>query len=159
MYTANYLPLKSSTLVASFPGHPGMQLVWNSHLYIIFGDISRDQGRCMASCLFQNCRSKNCDVCVSRIDSIVIRIDSIVIKIDSIVHKIDSLKKTDLMQNYGLDCVPRSTQYLLILPCSSQSFTIESIIQQLSRSFSNQVNLLMPTAATWHLTTPTRHVQ
>ena len=39
----------------------------------------------MASRLFQNCRSKNCVVRGSRIDSIVFGIDSIVTKIDSIV--------------------------------------------------------------------------
>ena len=113
----------------------------------------------MASRLFQNCRSENCVVCGSRIDSIVLRIDSIVTRIDSIVIKIDSIEKTDSivlridwivstidsvkktasMQNHRLDCVPRST---LILPCLSQSFnnrvdpsTIESILQQSSRWF------------------------
>ena len=45
----------------------------------------------MASCLFQNCRSENCVVCGSRIDSIVLRIDSIVTRIDSIVTRIDSI--------------------------------------------------------------------
>ena len=45
----------------------------------------------MASRLFQNCRSENCVVCGSRIDSIVLRIDSIVTRIDSIVIKIDSI--------------------------------------------------------------------
>ena len=56
----------------------------------------------MASRLFQNCRSENCVVCGSRIDSIVLRIDSIVTRIDSIVTridsiviKIDSIEKTD----------------------------------------------------------------
>ena len=100
----------------------------------------------MASRLFQNCRSENCVVCGSRIDSIVLRIDSIVTRInsivtriDSIVIKIDSIEKTDSivlridwivstidsvkktasMQNHRLDCVLRST---LILPCLSQSF-------------------------------------
>ena len=45
----------------------------------------------MASRLFQNCRSENCVVCGSRIDSIVLRIDSIVTRIDSIVTRIDSV--------------------------------------------------------------------
>ena len=44
MYTANYLPPKSSTLVASFPGRPGIQLVWNSHLYI-FGHMKSRAGK------------------------------------------------------------------------------------------------------------------
>ena len=84
----------------------------------------------MASRLFQNCPLKNCVVCISRINSILLRIDSIVLRIDSIIIKIDSIcttfdsivstidsvKKTDSMQNYRLDHVPRSTQYLLILP-------------------------------------------
>ena len=49
----------------------------------------------MASCLFQNCRSKNCVVRGSRIDSIVTRIDSIVIRIDSVVlRSIDSICAT-----------------------------------------------------------------
>ena len=51
----------------------------------------------MASRLFQNCRSKNCVVRGSRIDSIVFRIESIVTRIDSskktdsIVTRIDSI--------------------------------------------------------------------
>ena len=61
MYTANYLPPKSSILVASFPGHPGMQLVWNSHLYIfghinlrsgkmvLIGNESLEEGRCFVA--------------------------------------------------------------------------------------------------------------
>ena len=44
----------------------------------------------MASLLFQNCQSKKCVVCVSRIDSIVIKIDSIE-KTDSILKRIDSI--------------------------------------------------------------------
>ena len=47
----------------------------------------------MASCLFQNCWSKNCVVYVSRIDSILLRINSILLRIDSIVIKIDSIRK------------------------------------------------------------------
>ena len=64
------------------------------------------------------------------------------------------------MQNHRLDCVPRSTQYLLILPCLSQSFNnrvdpsaIESILQQLSRfAHANHSD-------TRHLTTSTGHAK
>ena len=38
----------------------------------------------MASCLFQNCQSKKCVVCISKIDSILLRINLVVIKINSI---------------------------------------------------------------------------
>ena len=116
-----------------------------------------------------NCQSKNCVVCGSRIDSIkktdlIKKTDSIVMKIDSIcatfnsiVSTIDSVKKTDSimsMQNHQLNGVPRST---LILPCLSQSSnnqvdpsTIESILQQSSRFFSNRVDSLTPTTPTGH---------
>ena len=59
---------------------------------------------------------------VMKTDSIVIKIDSICATFDSIVSTIDLVKKTSSMQNNPLDRVPRSTQYLLILSCSSQSF-------------------------------------
>ena len=39
----NYLPPKS-ILVASFPGHPGLQFVWNSHVYI-FGHMKLRLGK------------------------------------------------------------------------------------------------------------------
>ena len=67
-----------------------------------------------------------------------------------------SQKKTNSMHNYQLDCVPHSTRYtyyLLILPL------FKLILQQSSRSFSNLVDSLTPTAVTCHLTTPTRHAQ
>ena len=89
---------------------------------------------------------KMCRVTVSRIDSILFRIYSICTTFDSIVSTIDSVRKTDSMQNYRLDRVPRSAQFLLILPCSSQSFN-------------NRVDSPTPTAAPWHLTTPTAVIQ
>ena len=123
----------------SVPVHDIISFVWCGHL-------------------FQNCRSKKCVVCVSRIDSIVIKIDLIEKKtrLDWNKNRLDLChvqlncwhnwhgpQNNDSMQNYQLDCVPRSTQCLLILPCSSQFFnnrvdslTIESILQQSSRSMS-----------------------
>ena len=56
--------------------------------------VSQKSAQCpMASRLFQNCRSENCVVCGSRINSIVLRIDSIVTRIDSIATRIDSILK------------------------------------------------------------------
>ena len=72
-------------------------------------------------------------------------------------------KKTQLDANYRLDCVPRSN---LNLPCSSKPSTIESILatieailQQSSRSFSNWVDPSAIAHANRHLTTPTGHAQ
>ena len=124
----------------------------------------------MASRLLQNCRSKNCVVCVSRIDSILLKIDSILLKIDSIViNRLDWKNRLDL-RHVRFDCQHnwlgqknRLDAKLSTRSCATfhsmftDSTLFESILQQSGRSFSNRVDSATPTAATWDLTTPTGH--
>ena len=91
----------------------------------------------MASCLFQNCRSKKCVVCVSRIDLILFKIDSIVknrldcdknrLDCDSIVTRLSA----------QLTCSKKPTgscaTFCSIFTDSTLFESIKSILQQSSR--------------------------